>query len=174
MTGERFVYSMTRLHGFNHADASQLSKTALEQVGMSTMSSKVLREMSRGMRQRIKIAQAIAPRPRILLLDEPLTGTDPVGRADLISLFKDLGKAGACVLVSSHVLHEVEAMTDDVVFIRFGRLRARGNVFELRTLLTERPYRLVIEVGDPRALAAALARDNVIRDLRFGAKESWK
>ena len=117
------------------------------------------------MRQRIKIAQAIAPRPRILP-DEPLTGTDPVGRADLISPFKDLGRAGACVLVSSHVLHEVEAMTDDVVFIRFGRLRARGNKPSGNTL-TDRPYRLVIEIGDPRALAAALAGNEAIRDLRF-------
>jgi ABC-2 type transport system ATP-binding protein len=123
---------------------------------MERFAGKPLRSMSRGMRQRVKIAQAIAHDPEVVLLDEPLTGTDPVGRADLIALVVELGTAGRCVVVSSHVLHEVEAMTTSVVLIRYGRVRAQGNIRRLRALLEDRPYRVRVEVGDARTLAARL------------------
>ncbi|MBL4686442.1 MAG: hypothetical protein JKY37_17740 [Nannocystaceae bacterium] len=108
------------------------------------------------MRQRTKIAQAIVHDPKIVLLDEPLTGADPIARADLIALVEQLGAEGRCVVISSHVLHEVEAMTHRVVLIRFGRLRARGDIMRLRALLEDRPYRIRLEVDSPRALAALL------------------
>jgi ABC-2 type transport system ATP-binding protein len=91
-----------------------------------------------------------------VLLDEPLNGADPVARADLIALVKVLGDEGRCVVVSSHVLHEVEAMTHRVVFIRFGRLRAFGDVLRLRRALEDRPYRVRVEVDRPRAIAGRL------------------
>ncbi|MEE2789873.1 MAG: ABC transporter ATP-binding protein [Myxococcota bacterium] len=159
LTATRFVYGLVRLHRYGHRQAKKLTALALEQVGMAPHGAKRLSTLSRGMRQRVKIAQAIATQPKILLLDEPLTGTDPVGRADLIALFKELGAQGTTVLVSSHVLHEVEAMTDDVIFIRFGRLRARGNVFQLRTLLKDRPYRLTMKVLDARTFGQRLLGD---------------
>lgn len=156
LTGYAFVEILTRLHGFSKRDARSRAKTALERVGMGDLGRKRIGGMSRGMRQRTKIAQAIAHDPPVVLLDEPLTGADPVARADLIKLVRSLGTEGRCVVVSSHVLHEVEAMTHDVVFIRFGRIRAHGDILRLRAGLEDRPYRVHVEVTDPRTLGADL------------------
>jgi ABC-2 type transport system ATP-binding protein len=156
LPGEAFVTALTRLHGFSAREAAQRAHHALARVGMTEHMRKPMRAMSRGMRQRTKIAQAIAHDPPVVLLDEPLTGTDPVGRADLIALVRALGQEGRCVVVSSHVLHEVEAMTHQVVLVRYGRLRAVGDIARLRALLDDRPYRFRLRVAQPRALAAAL------------------
>ena len=156
MPGAEFVYALTRLHGFDKRAAYDRADAAMKRVGMAEHAHKRMREMSRGMRQRTKIAQAIAHDPPVVLLDEPLTGADPVARADLIALIRSLGTEGRCVVVSSHVLHEVEAMTHDVVFIRYGRLRAHGDILRLRTRLDDRPYRIRLDVDEPRAVAAAL------------------
>ncbi len=156
LTGFEFVEALTRLHGFSARDARTHAAKAIERVGMTRDGVKRLEAMSRGMRQRIKIAQAIAHDPQVVLLDEPLNGADPVARADLIALVKVLGDEGRCVVVSSHVLHEVEAMTHRVVFIRFGRLRAFGDVLRLRRALEDRPYRIRVEVDRPREVAARL------------------
>jgi len=156
LSGEAFVVALTRLHGFGAREATERAHHALARVSMTESMRKPMRAMSRGMRQRVKIAQAIAHDPPIVLLDEPLTGTDPVGRADLITLTRTLGQEGRIVVVSSHVLHEVEAMTHQVVLVRYGRLRAMGDIGRLRALLEDRPYRFRICVERPRELAAAL------------------
>lgn len=155
-TGEAFVTLLTRMFGYSAAESRERAREALRRVGMAERMGTRLRAMSRGMRQRVKIAQAIAHDPAIVLLDEPLTGTDPIGRSDLIALVRSLGEQGRCVVVSSHVLHEVEAMTHRVVLVRFGRLRAQGDIGRLRALLDDRPYRFHVEVASPRSLAAAL------------------
>jgi ABC-2 type transport system ATP-binding protein len=160
-TGYAFIEVLTRLQGFGAREAKQRTARALARVGMAELGKKRIGAMSRGMRQRTKIAQAIAHDPPVVLLDEPLTGADPVARADLIALVRSLGEEGRCVVVSSHVLHEVEAMTHDVIFIRFGRLRAHGDVFRLRALLPE-PYRIDIQVSAPRAFAQALLEHSAI------------
>ena len=170
MRGLEFVTALTRLQGFSGADAREHAKRALSRVGMEPYASKRMREMSRGMRQRTKIAQAIAHDPALVLLDEPLSGTDPVARADLISLIRELGDEGRCVLVSSHVLHEVESMTREVVVIRNGRLRAQGDITRLRGLLDGRPYRIRLGLaddgrpaeGEARRLAAALIGTSLV------------
>lgn len=156
LSGEAFVIALARLHGFGAKEARERAHHALARVGMTEYMRKPIRSMSRGMRQRTKIAQAIAHDPPVVLLDEPLTGTDPVGRADLIMLVRALGHEGRCVVVSSHVLHEVEAMTHQVVLMRYGRLRAQGDIARLRALLDDRPYRFRMRVQQPRVLAAAL------------------
>ncbi len=156
LTGVRFIEALTRLHGFSARDAQARAKEALDRVGMAEYAHKRLREMSRGMRQRTKIAQAIAHDPPVVLLDEPLTGADPVARADLIALVRALGAEGRCVVVSSHVLHEVEAMTHAVVFIRYGRLRAHGDILRLRARLSDRPYRIRLQVERGREVAGRL------------------
>jgi ABC-2 type transport system ATP-binding protein len=127
LSGFEFVEALTRLHGFPAESARKTTRFALERVGMSRDGLKRMSDMSRGMRQRVKIAQAIAHDPRVVLLDEPLNGADPVARADLIRLVRSLGDEGRCVVVSSHVLHEVESMTHRVVLVRFGRMRAQGD-----------------------------------------------
>jgi ABC-2 type transport system ATP-binding protein len=147
LSGEAFVTALTRLHGFPAREATGHAHHALARVGMTDHMRKPMRAMSRGMRQRVKIAQSIAHDPPVVLLDEPLTGTDPVGRADLIALVRTLGQEGRCVLVSSHVLHEVEAMTHQVVLVRYGRLRAKGDIGRLRALLDDRPYRFRIRTA---------------------------
>jgi ABC-2 type transport system ATP-binding protein len=175
LTGERFVAALARLHGYTAAEATTRARRALARVGMERFAGKPLRAMSRGMRQRVKIAQAIAHDPDVVLLDEPLTGTDPVGRADLIALVVELGAHGRCVVVSSHVLHEVEAMTPSVVLVRYGRLRAQGNIRRLRALLVDRPYRVRVELGaqdasvgkDARALATRLVAVPTVTAVAF-------
>lgn len=156
LTGVQFVTVLAKLHGYGGREAKERAQAALARVGMAHDGRKKIRAMSRGMRQRTKIAQAIVHTPRIVLLDEPLTGADPIARADLIELVAQLGAEGHSVVVSSHVLHEVEAMTHRVVLIRYGRLRARGDILRLRALLEDRPYRIRIEISEPRTLAAAL------------------
>jgi len=164
MRGLDLVAALTRLQGFSSAEARERAKRAIARVGMEPYADKRMREMSRGMRQRTKIAQAIAHDPALVLLDEPLSGTDPVARADLIRLIRELGDEGRCVIVSSHVLHEVESMTREVVVIRHGRLRAQGDITRLRGLLGGRPYRIRLGLmstgdnaeGEARRLAAAL------------------
>ncbi len=170
MRGLEFVTALTRLQGFSRADARTRAERALARVGMEAYADKRMREMSRGMRQRTKIAQAIAHDPALVLLDEPLSGTDPVARADLIALIRDLGEEGRCVLISSHVLHEVESMTREVVVIRHGRLRAQGDITRLRGLLDGRPYRIRLGLrgsrgdatGDARRLASALIGSDLV------------
>lgn len=156
MPGVKFVAALCRLQGVGAREARRMAEAALDRVGMTPHAGKPLRAMSRGMRQRTKIAQAIAHDPQVVLLDEPLTGADPVARADLIRLIQALGAEGRSVLVSSHVLHEVEAMTHNVLLLREGRMRAQGDILRLRRLLTDRPYRIRVEVESPRRLAAAL------------------
>lgn len=156
LPGHAFVEALTRLHGFSAAEARRRAQAAMERVGMSRDGGKPMRAMSRGMRQRTKIAQAIAHDPPVVLLDEPLNGADPVARADLVRLVRSLGEEGRCVVVSSHVLHEVEAMTHQIVLIRFGRLRAQGDFLRLRELIEDRPYRIRVEAPNARALAASL------------------
>lgn len=155
LSGFEFVEALTRLHGFPAESARKTTRFALERVGMSRDGLKRMSDMSRGMRQRVKIAQAIAHDPRVVLLDEPLNGADPVARADLIRLVRSLGDEGRCVVVSSHVLHEVESMTHRVVLVRFGRMRAQGDFLRLRELISDRPYRVTIELDAPEARAFA-------------------
>jgi ABC-2 type transport system ATP-binding protein len=158
-----FMAALVRLHGFDARESLDRARAALVRVDLERAATKPLREMSRGMRQRVKIAQAIAHDPLVVLLDEPLTGTDPVGRAGLIELVMSLGTGGRTVVVSSHVLHEIEAMTPQVVMIRYGRLRAQGNIRRLRALLEDRPYRIRVEIADARGLAVRLLASAEIR-----------
>jgi ABC-2 type transport system ATP-binding protein len=108
------------------------------------------------MRQRAKVAAALVSDPEVLLLDEPLNGADPVQRSQLISLFKQLGAAGRTVLVSSHVLNEVERVSDRVVAMVDGRLAAVGDVATIRAAMTDKPRRIYVDTTNPRELAAAL------------------
>jgi ABC-2 type transport system ATP-binding protein len=119
------------------------------------------------MRQRIKLAQAIAHDPEVLVLDEPVTGLDPVGRRHNIDIIRKWGGEGRTVMVSSHILHEVEAMTNTVLLINHGRLLAEGDVHEIRDLIDEHPHHVTLTTGDPRGLAARLITDPDVVSVRF-------
>lgn len=157
MTGRDFVIYLTRLQGFSVGEARRLADETLELVGMSQSKNRRIDEYSKGMRQRVKLAQAIAHSPDILFLDEPLTGTDPVGRHKMIELVQQLGEQGKTVVVSSHVLHEVEQMTQDILLIHKGRVLADGNIYAIREMIDKHPHTIRVQCDAPRKFAAILA-----------------
>lgn len=161
LTGREFVLLAARLAKIDHP--SDRAQTVLETVGLVDAADRALGGFSKGMRQRAKVAAALVSDPEVLLLDEPLNGADPVQRAQLISLFKELGDKGRTVLVSSHVLSEVERVSDRVVAMVDGRLAAVGDVATIRAAMTDKPRRVYVDTTDPRRLAAALiARPGVL------------
>jgi ABC-2 type transport system ATP-binding protein len=139
---------------------------------MEEAQNKKIRGYSKGMRQRIKLAQAIAHEPEVLLLDEPLNGMDPLGRRAMMDLIKSLGKAGKTVMVSSHVLHEVEEMTDSVLLINHGRLLAEGNVYEIRRLIDSHPLQVTIRCDNVNVLTARLMEFEDVKSVQFDRERS--
>jgi len=164
MSGLEFVTYLTRLQGFEASGAERLAERVLETVGLTEDRARPITEYSKGMRQRLKFAQALAHDPEVVVLDEPLNGTDPVGRRDLIELVRQLGADDKTVLVSSHVLEEVEQMTSEIVLIHKGHILADGRIHEIRQLIDEHPHSILVLCDRPRAFAAALAEfDDVVR-----------
>jgi len=155
------------LNGFSAEDASGAARRALETVDLLDAADKKIGAYSKGMRQRVKLAQAIVHDPGLLILDEPLAGMDPLMRRRTIRLIKDWGRAGKSVLVSSHILHEVESMTPNILLINNGRIVAEGNVHQIRDLIDEHPHTVFIRSQDPRRLARALLVEDGIISLRF-------
>ncbi|MGZ5384886.1 MAG: ABC transporter ATP-binding protein, partial [Acidimicrobiia bacterium] len=148
-------------------DRAKAVDAALEEVDLTDVSHRKLEGYSKGMRQRAKVAAALVGGPDVLFLDEPLNGADPVQRAHLIDLFRRLGDQGRTVIVSSHVLAEVERMADRVIAMVDGRLAAEGTVASLRALMTDKP-RLVRIVSDhPRDLGSLLLRNEKVAGLRI-------
>jgi ABC-2 type transport system ATP-binding protein len=144
-----------------------MARRALDQVELTGAADKKIGAYSKGMRQRVKLAQAIAHDPELLILDEPLSGMDPIARRKTIRLIKDWGRAGKSVIVSSHILHEIEAMTSDILLINHGRILAEGNVHQIRDLIDEHPHTVSIKADRTRALAREfLAFDHVL-SLKF-------
>ena len=172
MSGLQFVYSMARLTGLARRQAMARSREAVATVGMSKSARKPMRACSRGMRQRIKIAQALAHDPPILVLDEPLTGIDPPGRLELLRLFQDLRNAGKTIILSSHILEEIEAVTGNIVLMAQGRVLVSGNVRRIRDLLDEYPLTVRIECGQARALAQALMLLSEVTGVALGQGEN--
>jgi ABC-2 type transport system ATP-binding protein len=154
MTGFDFVRTCARMTGMGRAAAKKAAEQALETAGMTANMNRAIRGYSKGMRQRTKLAQAMVHEPQVLFLDEPFTGTDPVGRHEMIEVIKKVGASGRTVLVSSHVLHEVQALTPNIVLLHRGRLVAEGHVRQIRDLIDRHPHRIVLVCDDYRALAA--------------------
>ena len=167
MTGREFVVYLTRLQGFDKAHAAELAAAAIEQVQLTKECDRRIREYSKGMRQRIKIAQALAHEPNILVLDEPLAGTDPVGRRHIIDLIRRLGDEGKTVLVSSHILHEVEQMTKSIMLIHHGRILADGDIYRIREMIDEHPHTIFVDCDQPRRFAALLAAYEDVVSLEY-------
>jgi ABC-2 type transport system ATP-binding protein len=167
MTGLEWVAALVRLNGLTDAAASAAARHALEAVDLLDAADKKIGAYSKGMRQRVKLAQAIAHDPELLIFDEPLAGMDPIARRRTIRMIKDWGRAGKSILVSSHILHEIESMTANILLINNGRILAEGNVHQIRDLIDEHPHTVFIRAADPRTLARRfLAEDDVI-SLRF-------
>ncbi len=154
LSAREFVTLSARLQGLPDPEAA--ATAALEVVGLDPSDRRRLPTYSKGMRQRVKVAQAIVHDPAIVILDEPLTGLDPRQRAELVTLFRRLGAEGRCVIVSSHVLDEVERLGSQVLVMSQGRLAAAGDFHELRALMDDRPMRILVRTDRPRELGSAL------------------
>ena len=171
MTGMQFIASLARIRGVK--DPAAAAKRAVDWVRMADAADRKILTYSRGMRQRIKIAQAVVHKPELLILDEPLTGSDPIVRQELIGLIKAFAQEGGSVIVSSHVLHEIEQLTRRIVLIHRGRLVAEGDVGQIRDLIDRHPHTVEVKSDRPRELAAALAREPEVVEIRFDPSAVW-
>jgi ABC-2 type transport system ATP-binding protein len=156
ISGRSFLWSMARLCGYSRPEVRRRVDAALELVGMKGRADRKLRGYSKGMRQRIKVAQALLHDPEVLILDEPLSGIDPIGRQEFLALFMHLAERGKCLLVSSHELEELEKLTDRVAVMAQGRIAAVGTLSQIRDLLDNHPHSIFIGCAQPRQLAGAL------------------
>jgi ABC-2 type transport system ATP-binding protein len=163
MSGRTFVATLAEMHGYSSSEVKERTRHVLEQVGMAARSDRPIRIYSKGMRQRIKLAQAILHEPSLLILDEPFAGIDPVGRQHFMRLFRGLAARGRCLLVSSHELDEVEKLTSHVALMAHGKLVGAGTLTGVRDLLDHHPLRVQITVREPRRLAALLWRLSDVR-----------
>lgn len=156
MSGRRFVQTMAMLCGYSRTEALRRTEETLRLVGMGVRADRKLAGYSKGMRQRIKLAQALLHDPQLLLLDEPLSGIDPIGRRESVALFKELARRGKCLLISSHELEELEKLTDHVAIMAAGRIAAVGTLTQIRELLDDHPLTIRIESDQNRLLAGLL------------------
>jgi ABC-2 type transport system ATP-binding protein len=167
MTGLEWVAALVRLNGVGDRESVEIARGALATVELTDAADKKIGAYSKGMRQRVKMAQALAHDPQLLILDEPLSGMDPIMRRKTIRLIRDWGRAGKSIIVSSHILHEIESMTANILLINQGRIVAEGNVHQIRDLIDEHPHTVYIRADHTRALAREfLAHDDVL-SLRF-------
>jgi len=167
MTGLEWVAALVRLNGSGERESLAIARRALEMVELTDAADKKIGAYSKGMRQRVKMAQALAHDPELLILDEPLSGMDPIMRRKTIRLIREWGRAGKSVIVSSHILHEIESMTADILLINQGRILAEGNVHQIRDLIDEHPHTVYIKADHPRALAREFLTDETVLSLRF-------
>src|SRR2546430_9047460 len=172
MSGWDFVHTSARLGGLGRAEARDAADRTIEAVGMTKHKDRVVRGYSKGMRQRTKLAQALVHDPQVLFLDEPLTGTDPVARRDLMDIIQRLGAEGKSVLVSSHVLHEVQSLTPHIVLLNHGLIVGQGHVREIRDLIDKHPHHIVLICDQYRKLAAKVLEWEHVEGVKVLEKES--
>ena len=163
VTGREFINSFLLVHGFDRQRANKLSQVALEHVNLVEAADRKVAGYSKGMRQRIRLAQSIAHEPAVLILDEPLNGLDPMVRSETIALFRKLAAEGLHLIISSHILHEVDMMSDRVVLLNNGYIVAEGNIHGVRDEMEEHPMQILIRCDQPAKLAAyVFAQDHVV------------
>ena len=163
LTGREFIRSFLLVHGYERKRADELTINALESVSLLEAADRKVAAYSKGMRQRIRLAQSIAHQPTVLILDEPLNGLDPMVRAETIALFRKLAAEGMHLIISSHILHEVDMMSDFVVLLNNGYVVAEGNIHGVRDEMEEHPMQILIRCDEPAKLAARVfAQDHVV------------
>jgi ABC-2 type transport system ATP-binding protein len=163
LTGYQFIYSYLRIFGMTDAECHDRTNAALTRVNMMDAANRSVGAYSKGMRQRIKLAQSIAHEPQVLVLDEPLNGLDPMARAETIALFREWGEKGKHVIVSSHILHEVDKISDQVILLSHGYVVAEGQIQGVRSEVKEQPMQILVRCDRPHELAARLfTQDHVV------------
>jgi ABC-2 type transport system ATP-binding protein len=167
MSGWQFILLLARLHGFAGAAAAEKSEKALATVGLLESKDRLIKGYSFGMRQRLRLASSILHEPELLMLDEPLRGIDPVWRIRIIQLIKDYGRQGRTVIVSSHILPEIEAMTSEIILIHQGKIFAKGDIHRIRGLIDSHPHQVSVRCPRPRQLAARLIDSDFVSSVEF-------
>jgi ABC-2 type transport system ATP-binding protein len=167
MTGLEWVTALVRLNGVTDSEAIDAAKRALERVDLMDAANKKIGAYSKGMRQRVKLAQSLVHDPELLILDEPLTGMDPLMRRKTIRFIKEWARSGKHIIVSSHILHEIESMTSNILLINNGRIVAEGNVHAIRDLIDTHPHTVFVRGENPRALARRFLAEDDVLSLRF-------
>jgi len=166
-TGLSFIATSLRLFGYERVEAEEKAWRALERLGLSDAANRKMAGYSKGMRQRVRLAQAIAHEPELLVLDEPLNGLDPLARAQIIELFRSWAAQGRHVILSSHVLQEVDIISDQVILIANGVIRAEGKIRDVREEIHERPSQFIIRCGSASAVAALLFQEDHVNEVRL-------
>lgn len=167
VTGFEFIYALNRQWGMSRKEAAAVAEEACERVRMDERMDDPIDEYSKGMRQRIKIGQALALKPDLLFLDEPMAGLDPQGREEMFALIKRLGQDGLSVIVSTHILYEVERVTDNVVLLYQGTILAQGRVREIRDLIDEHPHTIALKCENARAVSKYFADEPSTMSLEY-------
>jgi ABC-2 type transport system ATP-binding protein len=169
LTGYKFIYSYLTVHGMGHAECDERTRAALELVGLTSAANRHVAAYSKGMRQRVKLAQAIAHDPKVIVLDEPLNGLDPMARAEAIALFQQWGGQGRHVIVSSHILHEVDRISDQVILLSQGYVVAEGQIQGVRSEVKDQPMQILVRCDRPSMLAARLfQQDHIVEAIIQG------
>lgn len=161
-TGREFINMFLSVHGYAKAEADELTMKALERVSLLDAAEKKVAAYSKGMRQRVRLAQAVAHNPSVLILDEPLNGLDPMARAETIRLFRKLADEGLHLVISSHILHEVDMMSDCVVLLNNGYVVAEGDIHGVRDEMEEHPMQILIRCDNPSVLAARIFEKELV------------
>ena len=159
MSAKEFLIAMAKMHGYSHSESERRAYESLEMVGLSKKDmERKIKGYSKGMKQKVKIAQSILHEPELLILDEPLAGTDPIGRKTIIELIREMAKNGIHSIVSSHVLYEIEKLTEQVVLINDGQTIAAGNIHEIRELIDKHPHTVNVTTSNARKLGMELMK----------------
>ncbi len=172
MTAFEFITTFSRLHGMTKKEAEIEAKRVLEFVSLGDVLHKKIGQFSKGMRQRVKIAHALVNNPELIVLDEPLQGCDPLARTTIMNVIKELGAMGRTVLVSSHILNEIERITEQIVILHRGRILALGNSHAIREMLDQHPHKIMINCENPRELAKELMQIEQVTGMSFVDSES--
>lgn len=172
MTAFEFITTFSRLHGMTKKEAEVEAKRVLEFVSLGDVLHKKIGQFSKGMRQRVKIAHALVNNPELIVLDEPLQGCDPLARTTIMNVIKELGAMGRTVLVSSHILNEIERITEQIVILHRGRILALGNSHAIREMLDQHPHKIMINCEKPRELAKELMKIEQVTGMSFVDSES--
>jgi ABC-2 type transport system ATP-binding protein len=169
LTGYQFIHSYLELHGYGRGASDELARRAIDRAGLREAAHRKAAGYSKGMRQRIRFAQSIAHNPRVLVLDEPLNGLDPLARAESIALFRSFAKEGCHVILSSHVLHEVDIISDQVILMSGGYVAAEGNIQSVRSEIQDHPMQILIRCDRPGALASRFFAEDHVVEIRIHA-----
>lgn len=171
MTALDFVSTFARLHGMTRDEATKEAERVLSFVSLDEVMHKRIGQFSKGMRQRVKIAHALVNDPELIILDEPLQGCDPLARTTIMNVIKELGAMGRTVLVSSHILHEIERITEQIVILHRGRVLALGNSHAIREMLDQHPHKILLDCEKPRELAKSIIGIDEVTGMSFSNPE---